>query len=116
MAIHAPPDRPPRAVRETTTDVSSEQVRELLSDEYTRRVFEAVQTKPRTGREVIEAADVSKATAYRRLNDLKEAGLVEAELVIDPNGHHHERFSAAVDRLKPALTETDGLSDTVLSD
>ena len=69
-----------------------------------------VSDEPRTGSEVVEAADVSKATAYRRLNDLQEAGLVETELVIDPDGHHHERYHAVLERIE--LSCANGLECT----
>ncbi len=72
---------------------------ELLGDEYTRQVLAAVTEQPRSGREVVEAADVSKATAYRRLDDLEEAGLVDSEMVFDPDGHHHERFHVIVESI-----------------
>ncbi|MFT4947774.1 MAG: putative transcriptional regulator, partial [Natronomonas sp.] len=72
---------------------------ELLGDEYTRRVLAAVTEQPRCGNEVIDAADVSKATAYRRLGELEEAGLVDSEMVFDPDGHHHERFHAVVESI-----------------
>lgn len=76
---------------------------ELLGDEYTRRVLTAVAQCPRSGREVIEAADVSKATAYRRLRDLEEAGLVTSRTVFDPEGHHHEQFTAVVESVDVSL-------------
>jgi len=78
--------------------VTSEELLELLGDEYTRRVLEAVAEKPRTGREIIEAADVSKATAYRRLDELSDAGLVTSDIHIDPNGHHCKQFRAVLER------------------
>ncbi len=70
---------------------------ELLGDEYTRRVLQAVVEEPRSGTAVMEAADVSKATAYRRLGTLEDAGLIESRTVFDPNGHHHEQFHAVVE-------------------
>ena len=99
MTMHAVYNRSRgRDEKAATTDVSSERLLELLGDEYTRKVLYAVAERPRTGTEVLEAASVSKATAYRRLNDLEEAGLVESELVVDPEGHHHERFYAVFRR------------------
>ena len=110
-----PPERPPETLQEQAhdSDVSGERLFELLGDSYTRRVLEAVAEQPRTGSEVMEAADVSKATAYRRLNDLQEAGLVETELVIDPDGHHHERYHAVLERIE--LSCANGLECTDLT-
>lgn len=100
-----PPSRPPQSTRETPSEISGEQLLELLGDEYTRRVFSAIATEPRTGRELMDATGVSKATVYRRVNDLKDAGLIEATLVIDPNGHHHERYHAVLERAELSCLE-----------
>ena len=88
---------------------------ELLGDEYTRRVLAAVTEQPRSGSEVVEAADVSKATAYRRLGELEEAGLVDSEMVFDPEGHHHERFHAIVESIDFEIA-AGGVSVTVETD
>lgn len=79
---------------------------ELLGDEYTRRVLTAVTQQPRSGREVMEVADVSKATAYRRLGELEDAGLIESKTVFDPDGHHHEQFRTVVDAVDVQFTDT----------
>lgn len=80
-------------------DHDAESLLELLGDEYTQRVLSAIGDDAVTGRELIDRADVSKATAYRRLDDLQEAGLVESTLHIDPDGHHCEQYRLAVSRL-----------------
>jgi len=85
---------------------------ELLGDEYTRRVLTAVTQQPRSGREVMDIADVSKATAYRRLGELEDAGLVESKTVFDPDGHHHEQFGAVVESVDIQFG-TDGLSVSI---
>lgn len=81
-------------------DISTGELLELLGDEYTRRVLRAVIEEPRSGTAVTEAADVSKATAYRRLDALEEAGLVVSETVFNPNGYHHERYRAVVEEIE----------------
>jgi hypothetical protein len=73
-------------------DLSASELFELFGDEYTRRVYETITEQPRSGRAAAEAADVSRATAYRRLNDLRDAGLVRTETMICDDGHHKERF------------------------
>jgi predicted transcriptional regulator len=108
----SPPQSPRKAVDQSveTTDLL-----EMLGDEYTRRVLAAVTERPRSGREVMDAADVSKATAYRRLGDLEEAGLVDSEMVFDPDGHHHERFHAVVESVAVDFGE-DGVDVTLETD
>lgn len=80
-------------------ELSGSELLELLGDEYTRRVLQAVVDEPKSGREVVEDASVSKATAYRRLDTLRDAGLVTASTVLDPKGHHHEQFLATVESI-----------------
>ena len=107
MTMHAAPRESPHSQEgDVAPDISSEQLLDLLGDEYTRTVLQAVAERPRTGTEVLEATSVSRATAYRRLNDLVEAGLVDSEVVPDPDGHHHEQFSAVFERAR--LTAADG--------
>jgi len=96
-------------------DVSTAELLELLGDEYTRRVLQAVVEQPRSGTAVMDAADVSKATAYRRLDALEEAGLVVSETIFDPDGHHHERYRAVVEGIELSV-ESGELAATVAVD
>jgi DNA-binding transcriptional ArsR family regulator len=91
--------------------LSATELFDLFGDEYTRRVYRAVAARPRSGRAVAEAADVSRATAYRRLNDLRDAGLVRTEMMICDGGHHKERFEAVATSVSVALD--DGIETTV---
>ncbi|MUW14348.1 helix-turn-helix domain-containing protein [Halorubrum sp. CBA1125] len=98
--------------RAASNDLTTAELLDLLGDEYTRRVYEATAAQPRSGRAVAEAADVSRPTAYRRLNDLRDAGLVRAETTIGDDGHHRERFEAVDTSLSVSL-EDGGLDATV---
>lgn len=98
--------------RDETPSVSGAELLELLGDEYTRRVLQAVVSEPMSGSQVVEEASVSKATAYRRLETLQEAGLVESTTVFDPDGHHHDQFHAVVDGMTVEL-EGSGVSTSL---
>ncbi len=76
--------------------VEADTLLELLGDEYTYRVFEAVVEKPRTGRELINATGASKPTVYRRLQELDEVGLIDSTMKIASDGNHCKRFHAVV--------------------
>jgi len=78
-------------------------------------VLQAVTEERRSGREIMEAADVSKATVYRRLEELQDAGLVESEMVVNLDGHHHEEYYALIERANISLT-SDGIAVTVVPD
>ncbi|MFC5278455.1 ArsR/SmtB family transcription factor [Halorubrum rubrum] len=92
---------------EPTSPPTTAELLDLLGDEYTRRVFEAVSECPRGGRAVAEAAGVSRATAYRRLNELRDAGLVTSEHHISSDGHHREQFTASARHLSVSLDDGD---------
>ncbi|ELZ37199.1 transcriptional regulator [Halorubrum distributum JCM 10247] len=70
-------------------------------------MFEAVSERPRGGRAVAEAAGVSRATAYRRLNELRDAGLVTSEHQISSDGHHRKQFAASARHLSISLDDGD---------
>jgi hypothetical protein len=52
---------------------------------------------------------------YRRLDSLREAGLLEAGMAYDPDGHHRTVFEAALDELTVGLAD-DGLSIAISTD
>lgn len=115
-----PPEFPstvPSTVSERTdqqTPVDVDTLLELLGDEYTYRVLEAVVEQPRTGREIMEATEVSKATVYRRLEELEEAGLVESTIHLAKDGNHCKQFHAVVSSIRVEFDE-DGLTADVES-
>ncbi|WEL22801.1 winged helix-turn-helix domain-containing protein [Halorhabdus sp. BNX81] len=86
---------------------------EALGDEYTRAAVEAVLDQPRSGREVAAATDMSRPTAFRRLNALVDLGMLETEHRIDAaEGHHHKVYRPVVDSV--AVTFDDGEITVVL--
>jgi DNA-binding transcriptional ArsR family regulator len=73
---------------------------DLLGDDYTRAAIDAIREEPRSGGEVAEVTGMSKPTAFRRLNDLVDLGLVEVRRRIDPqDGHHSKLYELVVDSL-----------------
>ena len=85
--------------RATAPGYPAEKLLTLLGDSYTQQVLAAIGDGARTGRQIIERAGVSKATAYRRLDELQDAGIVDSNLRLDPDGHHCEEYSIVSKRL-----------------
>lgn len=85
--------------------VDAAELLDLLGDEYTREVLQTLADEPRTGREIVAAADASKATVYRRLDRLSEAGLIASATKLDPDGHHREQFWLTFDGATCSVTE-----------
>ena len=81
-------------------------VLDLLGDEYTRGVLRAILAEPRSGNEVATVADMSKATAFRRLNALADAGLVSVSHRLDlEGGNHHKVYSCKISELSMKIDE-----------
>ena len=98
--------------RTDLTDLSPDDLLDLLGDEYTRKVLRAVTEQPRSSAAIADATSTSKPTAYRRLDRLEAAGLVTSRTVLDPNGHHHKEFESVLE--EATLRLEDGELDLVL--
>jgi len=96
----------------SNVDLTTAELFDLFSDSYTRQVYLAVMEEPRCARDVAEAADVSRPTVYRRLNELRDAGLVHSRQTICMDGHHREQFEAVPATISVCI-DTDGLETVV---
>jgi hypothetical protein len=105
MSVNPTPKSKQRPDWTEDIDLSATELFELFGDEYTRRVYETIMDEPRGGRAVAETADVSRATAYRRLNDLRDAGLVRTEMMICDDGHHREQFKPVAASISISLDD-----------
>lgn len=85
------PDPTDEPVVSRACDTPPEQL-ELISDDYALGILEALSEGPKRGRDLIEACDASRATIYRRLDRLADAGFVRGETTLDPDGHHCKMF------------------------
>lgn len=111
MSLHKHPAPKRRTDQPESIELSTADLFELFGDKYTRRVYAAVADQARCGRAVAETADVSRATAYRRLNELRDAGLVRTEMAVSESGHHRKLFKGIATSLSVSLD--DGIDATV---
>lgn len=81
-----------------TDDVES--ALDVLSDDYACRILATLDGGPMGAAALAEACDMSRATAYRRLERLAEVGFVAAEMSYDADGHHRKRFHLALEELQ----------------
>lgn len=105
-----------RTEQETKCTVDTDELLDLLGDEYTRRVVEALIDEGHTGRELIDVTGDSRATVYRRINDLQELGLIRTTQQLDPNGHHRKVFHLAVNELSVSVGDTQLVSNVVIEE
>ncbi len=90
---------PTSGTESSVDDTSSEEVLELLGDEYSRRILKALAEESMSAQELRETTGITKVTTYRRLERLEDAGLVQSVIVPDRNGHHHSKFSVVYSQL-----------------
>jgi len=95
-----------------TANIDPTDVLDVLADEYARAILETVQQTPLTAPEVASQCGCSKATVYRRLDDLVATGLVAQETEIDPHGHHRTRYRLRPVRLAVSVCQ-DGLDGEI---
>lgn len=97
--VRDPRDAIPTDSEPSDDDADDGELLELLSDEYTQRLLEALSDSPQPARALVEATDMSRPTVYRRLNRLAECGLVRSQTAVHPDGHHRDVFEAVLDQL-----------------
>lgn len=90
---HRPdPDEQPITDRDTET-INSAELLDLLHDSYVQTLLELLGCTPKTCRELTNNTDMSRPTVYRRVNKLKEHGLVNESTRICPDGHHRSEYT-----------------------
>lgn len=80
----------------------------FLADDCARTILEATAREPQSATALAEQCDASKATVYRRLEELEEHDLVEVRQRPDEEGHHYRVYTASLDRAVVTLTR-DGI-------
>lgn len=72
---------------------------DVLNDDYTLEIIEALQDDSRPARDLIAESTASKPTVYRRLDRLEASGLVTSRTTLHPDGHHRHEYRLTVDRI-----------------
>lgn len=91
--------RPGRSEEGPTRLTGSDDVQQVLDavdDPDCRAILEATRDEWRTVGEIGDACDLPQSTAYRKVNDLAEAGLLEESLRIQSSGSHVSTYSCGV--------------------
>jgi DNA-binding HxlR family transcriptional regulator len=89
------------------SDGSSEDVVDLLGDDYVRTILTETRDGPKSVDALSEACGADPSTIYRRVERLEEAGLVAANQRLDPSGHHYKEYGATLQAIHVHI-ETDG--------
>jgi DNA-binding transcriptional ArsR family regulator len=87
-----------RALARASDDTASD-VLDALGDEKARRCCTVINGDAKSAREIANLTGYSLPTVYRRLNTLRQAGLIESRTQIDPGGDHYEVFTTVAERV-----------------
>ncbi|QLG49463.1 winged helix-turn-helix domain-containing protein [Natrinema halophilum] len=91
-------------------EVDVETIGALLEDPTVRTILTQTSQEPMTANTLSDHCDASKPTVYRRLEDLRECGLLIERTKPDPNrGHHRTVYATNLERITVELGD-DGLS------
>lgn len=85
-------------------DPSLQAVLDALDDEACRDIIKAIE-EPMTASEISNATDVPLSTTYRKLDQLDEASLLEAQTEIRDDGHHTTRYRHAFEAVLIGLDD-----------
>lgn len=94
----------PHRRRSESPDVDTETVIGLLDDDDTRCILTALE-EPRTAQEIMAACDIPRSTAYRKLDELADAGLVEQRIRPSVAGNHASEYARSFDGVHIHITE-----------
>ena len=85
-------------------------VLDVLGDPKTRHCWYVLARESHSARELADATGYSLPTVYRRLNALKQADLIAAQVAIDPGGDHYETFAAVPTRIEIEIPGEDAVA------
>jgi DNA-binding HxlR family transcriptional regulator len=102
-------DRKGTPTEQPDDDLDRDTVLSLVSDDYAHDILEALGEEPLAARELVGRLDASRATVYRRLDELESSGIVESSMAIHPEGHHRKEFRIDVEGVRLSFG-SDGVS------
>lgn len=78
---------------------------DALGDAKARRCLYELQLEARSAKELAAVTGYSRTTVYRRLNALRQAGLIVSQTTIDPDGDHYESFRPDTELIRIELDD-----------
>lgn len=105
----------PTTSRDSTTleaDHSIQDVLDALDDPDCRAILDATGDEALTAGELAEQCDLALSTAYRKVDDLTEAGLLEERTRISMSGSHTSEYARLVEDVHVTMDDC-GLSIAV---
>lgn len=86
-------------------ETSNEELLALLGDTHVQAVLRVTNSQPMSANMLTENCDASRATIYRRVDDLLDHELLTEQLKIDEQGNHYTVYEANLDHISIHLDE-----------
>lgn len=103
-------------MRITSQRVKDELIR-ALADEYSKKIVLKTIDQARSVEDLSQAENIPISTAYRRVNEMKESGLLIVEkTVITDDGKKYELYRGAFKKVQIGLEEGELNVDIVLNE
>jgi len=103
--------RPRSEETETVTDAAEmDAFLELLEDADCRAVLSATAEESLTVGEISDRFDIPQSTAYRKVESLAEAGLLEENVRISTAGNHATAYACRVEDVSLTVGEEHGVT------
>jgi len=78
---------------------------DILRDTDARAILRTIDSEPLSATEISQRCELPLSTAYRKVNQLSRAGLIDEEVTIDPDGKHPSRYARSLDALQVSITD-----------
>lgn len=84
---------------------AADTVLDVLDDEHAQAILNTLADGPKPAQQIVDACDASRPTVYRRLDTLEDAGILDSQVSLHPDGHHRKQFAVAVDEVTLDLVD-----------
>jgi DNA-binding transcriptional ArsR family regulator len=98
-----------QSIRSVERDERVQPVLDVLHDANCRAILRATGETALSANEVAERCDLAQSTAYRKLDQLVEAGVLEERTRVRRSGKHASEYLRAVDDVVVSLGGDDGV-------
>lgn len=108
--------RPQETTEEPTTITGQESIQtvlDALEDGDCRQILEATRRDAMTASEISEECDLAVSTAYRKIDILDDAGLLDEDLRIRRSGKHVSEYTCGIEDVTLSVGSDGGVELTV---
>ncbi|MDH2901789.1 MAG: helix-turn-helix domain-containing protein [archaeon] len=103
-------------MRITSQRIKDELIK-ALADEYSKKIILKTINQARSVEELAQAESIPISTAYRRVNEMKENGILIVErIVITDDGKKYDLYRSAFRKLQIGLEQDEITFDVVLNE